>query len=50
MFSGRLWLRLINRINTPEIPSKIPETKDMNESTVDMAATPPATYKTGKLS
>ena len=35
---------------TPELPSNIPEIKDMNESTVDIAATPPITYRMGKLS
>jgi hypothetical protein len=35
---------------TPEEPSSIPEMKDINESTVDIAAIPPITYNTGKLS
>ncbi len=35
---------------TPEEPSKIPEIKDINESTVEMAATPPMTYRIGRPS
>lgn len=35
---------------TPDEPSKMPEIKDMNESTVEIAAMPPTTYSTGKLS
>jgi hypothetical protein len=35
---------------TPEAPRSIPEINDINESTVEIAAIPPITYNTGKLS
>jgi len=43
LLSGCLKLRRNNKISTPDVPSKTPEIKDINESTVDMAATPPTT-------
>lgn len=44
------WLRLNSKIMTPEQPSNMPDIKDMNESTAEMAATPPMTYRAGKAS
>lgn len=35
---------------TPEQPNSMPDINDINESTVEIAAIPPKTYKIGKLS
>ena len=50
IFSVRRYSLLKHIIMTPEQPSNIPDIKDINESTVEMAAIPPTTYKIGKHS